>query len=83
MVQMDRFVHTLNGSNVESIMRKSSESAATMKEKIATIKRLLHDIRNHEETSTWCGYPHNLLLPRLYFNGQFNIELIFQQIKRI
>ena len=66
MVQMDRFVHTLNGKSVETVTRKSLESAATMKiDSINTIKRLISNIRNKAESSTWCGYPHNLLLPRL------------------
>ena len=26
--------------------------------------RLMEDIKRKEETDTWCGFPHNLLLPR-------------------
>ena len=64
MVEMDRFVHTLKGETEEIIERWSNESALTMKEEIITIKRLIHDIRVKKDTSTWCGYPHNLLIPR-------------------
>ena len=27
------------------------------------MSRLMADIKRKEETDTWCGFPHNLLLP--------------------
>ena len=39
MVEMDRFVYDLRGSREEIIQRKSTESAATMKEQISTIEQ--------------------------------------------
>ena len=68
MVEMDRFVHTLKRETEETVERWSNESALTMKEKIITIKRLMHEIRTKKDTSTWCGYPHNLLIPRFTLN---------------
>ena len=37
MLEMDRFVHELNGDREEVIVRRSSQSAATMKEKGFTV----------------------------------------------
>ena len=63
-IALDRFVHSLSGQDTETIVRRSSESAATMKDKISTIKRFIEDIVNKNTTRTWCGFPHNLLIPR-------------------
>ena len=38
MIEMDRFVSTLNGLKEEKIIRKSIQSAATMKEEGATLR---------------------------------------------
>lgn len=41
MVEMDRFVTSLKGNTVETIERKSTESAATMKDHLTTFDRYL------------------------------------------
>merc|ERR1712142_427 len=66
MIEMDGFAHRLTGEDMEIIERQSTQSAATMKNLGTTIKSLIDTIRsgNTWETTTWCGYPHNLLLPR-------------------
>ena len=76
MVEMDRFVHTLKGETKEVVERWSNESALTMKEKIITIKRLIHDIKAKKDSTTWCGYPHNLLIPRFPFITSRSTHLI-------
>eukprot|EP00091_Calanus_sinicus_P005006 TRINITY_DN15361_c0_g1_i1.p1 TRINITY_DN15361_c0_g1~~TRINITY_DN15361_c0_g1_i1.p1 ORF type:complete len:122 (+),score=19.36 TRINITY_DN15361_c0_g1_i1:54-419(+) len=51
-------------SVAELFERLSGESAATMKDVGSTIKSLMADVQNKRETQTWCGLPHNLLVPR-------------------
>ena len=62
---MDRFVVTLSGDENEVIERRSQDSAAAMKEQGLTLRRFMQDIIDNQETSTWCGFPQNLLIPRL------------------
>ena len=80
MIEMDRFVHTMNGSETEKIVRHSESSASTMKEQgttlveytftiifficFITLFRIMNDIKERRSPKTWCGFPHNLLLPR-------------------
>merc|ERR1712142_399242 len=64
MVEMDQFVHSLRGTSQETVERFSTQSAATMKEQDVTLRRLMKDISDKVDTGTWCGIPHNLLLPR-------------------
>lgn len=40
VIELDRFVYTLDGNSMEIIDRKSTDSAATMKDQISTIERL-------------------------------------------
>ena len=39
MVEMDRFVTSLKGNTIETIERKSTESAATMKDHLTTFDK--------------------------------------------
>jgi len=65
LVEMDQFVHTLSTSKEQIVERLSTSSSATMKEqKDLTLRRLMRDIKNKKDTGTWCGLPHNLLVPR-------------------
>ena len=80
MIEMDRFVHVMNGNETEKIVRHSESSAATMKEQGTTLleytfnilnfiilmilSRIMNDIKERRNPKTWCGFPHNLLLPR-------------------
>ena len=64
MLEMDRFVFSLSGDDKEVIERRSLDSAAAMKEQGLTLKRFMQDIIDNRETSTWCGFPQNLLVPR-------------------
>ena len=61
---MDRFVFSLSGDEKEVIERQSLDSAAAMKQQGLTLKRFMQDIIDNRETSTWCGFPQNLLVPR-------------------
>ena len=80
MVEMDQFVETLARNQEQVVIRHSTQSSATMKEqedillmrfcysRVFLLKlsyfRLMKDIKEKKETGTWCGIPHNLLLPR-------------------
>ena len=64
MLEMDRFVFSLSGDEKEVIERQSLDSAAAMKQQGLTLKRFMQDIIDNRETSTWCGFPQNLLVPR-------------------
>ena len=66
MLEMDRFVFSLSGDDKEVIERRSLDSAAAMKEQGLTLKRFMQDIIDNRETSTWCGFPQNLLVPRFH-----------------
>jgi len=71
MIEIDQFAHTLSGEDTERIDRLSRESVATMKDMGSTITSLMEDIEGRKPTETWCGYPHNLLLPRsTYYNPE-------------
>jgi len=72
MIEMDRFVTTLRGVKREKIKRTSFQSAATMKEEGATLRGLMDDIRDRRDTKTWCGFPHNLLVPRSLPKDEMN-----------
>ena len=70
-MELDRFVHTLNGETVEVIRRSSDEVASTMKkENGMTINRMAQMIQDYQNqgasplTDTFCGLPHHMLLPR-------------------
>ena len=70
-MELDRFVHTLNGETVEEIRRSSDEVASTMKEENGmTINRMAEMIQDYvhqgasQLTDTFCGLPHHMLLPR-------------------
>jgi len=65
MIEMDQFAHKLSGEETETIERQSKESAATMKEIGTTLISFMEAIRTYsKDTTSWCGYPHNLLVPR-------------------
>ena len=66
MLEMDRFVFSLSGDDKEVIERQSLDSAAAMKQQGLTLKRFMQDIIDNRETSTWCGFPQNLLVPRFH-----------------
>ena len=70
-IELDRFVHTLNGETVEEIRRSSDEVASTMKKEngmtINTMAQMIQDYQNQGAsplTDTFCGLPHHMLLPR-------------------
>merc|ERR1719153_1708739 len=67
MIEMDQFAHTLSGEDTEVIERLSTKSVATMKDIGSTINSLMDAIKHSKPTETWCGIPHNLLLPRSTF----------------
>ena len=75
MLEMDRFVFSLSGDDKEVIERRSLDSGAAMKEQGLTLKRFMQDIIDNRETSTWCGFPQNLLVPR--FDSHF---IVIQEI---
>ena len=70
MIEMDRFVHTLSGNTKEIIKRRSKESSNTMKEGGMTINRKVDMIEafqtgnSNNDIETYCGFPHNVYLPR-------------------
>ena len=80
MLEMDRFVTTLSVEGEQTLDRESESSLATMKENYGNLAgsdqppasltlspsvcRLIDDIVEKKDTTTWCGLPHNLLLPK-------------------
>lgn len=64
LIELDQFSHLLTGNKEEFIERKSTDSAATLKEEGTTIIKLMDDIKNGKQSKTWCGIPHHMLLPR-------------------
>ena len=81
MIEMDRFVYTLEGKEKESIWRPSIHSAATMKDHGPTIKGTMAEIKNLTSHGTWCGIPQNMFLPKLVYRNNFiqkqNLSSIF------
>ena len=71
MIEMDRFVYTLEGKEKESIWRPSIHSAATMKDHGPTIKGTMAEIKNLTSHGTWCGIPQNMFLPKLVNRNYF------------
>ena len=66
MIEMDQFTINLTGEKDQEIVRKSKESALTMKGEGPSLKSYIESIMNKTEEVTWCGWPEHLLLPRLH-----------------
>ena len=76
MIEMDRFVVTLEGTREELVIRHSRQSSSTMKEEndmtINRIAQLIEDMVTNsggEVTDSFCGLPHHMFLPR---SGSFS-----------
>ena len=71
LIEMDRFVVTLEGQTEEEIIRHSRESVSTMKnENGMTINRMAQMIEDmvtngrSDVTDSFCGLPHHMYLPK-------------------
>jgi len=78
MIEMDRWLHTLNGEESEEIERRDEDSTATMSVDHTSV----NDIRDSVITGRKqgqrndCGFPQNLFLPRGKEDGE-DFELVF------
>ena len=72
MIEMDRFVVTLQGTREEEVTRSSRDTSSTMKLEnemtVNKMSRIIEDMlgsgQGGDIKGTFCGLPHHLYLPR-------------------
>ena len=75
-VMMDKFAHNLSGEEKETLVRESTENTLSMVESGLTVERLSLEV-GKRETSTWCGLPINLYLPKSSEQGRDFLLMAF------
>ena len=75
-VMMDKFAHNLSGEEKETLVRDSTENTLCMVESGLTVERLSLEV-GKRETSTWCGLPINLYLPKSSEQGRDFLLMAF------
>ena len=75
-VMMDKFAHNLSGEEKETLVRESTENTLCMVESGLTVERLSLEV-GKRETSTWCGLPINLYLPKSSEQGRDFLLMAF------
>ena len=75
-VMMDKFAHNLSGEEKETLVRESTDNTLSMVESGLTVERLSLEV-GKRETSTWCGLPINLYLPKSSEQGRDFLLMAF------